>query len=321
MTQLPGTDHFSAFESATRTKRANLVVFIAGIVASIAWTAFSAMVLLLDRGDSGPLDGISLYLEIVAFLVPLVLIWLTAQAIKSSIRSDHSIRFLRAEQEELRRKLGASDTRWRELEDSLLAEYSEQSSANAGYSPEPTRKEHQIPQAEPQPQLFRQATKTIESKSKISVRILIRALNLPEDENDIEGFEALNRAMEIEDVRLLLDNSQRILVALADSEIFTDNLKPDLARPEIWRMHATGEKKQVISTLGGIRDLKLLEIVAERLEREDEFFELAQNLVARFQSMLQQLIGSTTDSEIIALANTRTARAFILLGNALSGEF
>ncbi|MDE0307224.1 MAG: hypothetical protein OXI87_20440 [Albidovulum sp.] len=320
MTQLPGTNHFSAFDSATRTKRANLVVYIAGIIASIAWIAFSAMVLLLDRGDSEPLVSIQPYLEIVAFLAPLVLIWLAAQAIRSSISSEHSIRYLRAEQEELRRRLGASDTRWRELEDSLLAEVSSKNSTDAGYAPE-LKKEYRVPQPEPQPQLFRQANQGMEYHGKVSARVLIRALNLPEDENDTDGFEALNRAMEIEGVRILLDNSQRVLVTLADSNIFTDNLNPDLARPEIWRMHATGEKKQVISTLGGIRDVNLLEVVAERLEKDEDFYELAQSFVARFQSMLQQLIGSTTDTDIIALANTRTARAFILLGNALSGEF
>ena len=153
------------------------------------------------------------------------------------------------------------------------------------------------------------------------MRDFIRALNLPEDENDFEGFEALQRVMEFEEARRLLDDSQRVLVLLSENNIYTDNLLPDLARPELWRMHATGEKKQLVSTLGGIRDVNLLEIIAHRLESDKEFNLLAQSFVAHFQEVLQQLIARTTDSEISAIANTRAARAFILLGNVLSGEF
>ncbi len=336
MTQLPGTDHFTSNEILRRNRFVILVVYLAVIVASIAWTAFSAIVLFFARGNSELPGGIQLYLEVVAFLVPLALFWLAALAIKSSLGSELSIGFLQADQEELRRMLAVSKSRLREIEDSLLADYEKRASYGSEQPREP-RAEFRIdvnenrfaPQSQQQPpqrhdsqeKQLHQGSNFFDSERKISMQVLVRALNLPEDENDTEGFDALELVLDHDDIRRLLEYSQKVLTVLAHSDIFTDTLNPDLARPEIWRMHATGEKKQLISTLGGIRDLGLLKVVADLLESDREFYELALGFIACFQELLPKLILNSKDSDLADVTSTRTARAFILLGSALSGEY
>jgi len=83
---------------------------------------------------------------------------------------------------------------------------------------------------------------------------LIRALNFPETADDEEGFAALRRAMQDRNAAQLIQAAQDILTLLSQDGIYMDDLRPDRARPEIWRMFGQGSRGRAVAALGGIRD-------------------------------------------------------------------
>ena len=93
-----------------------------------------------------------------------------------------------------------------------------------------------------------------------------------------------------------------------------DDLRPDLARPEIWRRFATGERGRAIAALGGIRDRSSLALAAGRMKQDPIFRDAAHHFLRRFDNSFVEFEETATDAEIAALADTRTARAFMLLG-------
>lgn len=93
-----------------------------------------------------------------------------------------------------------------------------------------------------------------------------------------------------------------------------DDMRPDLARPEIWRRFAGGERGRVIAALGGIRDRSSLALTAGRMKQDPIFRDAAHHFLRRFDQMFAQFEKTASDGEIQELAGTRTARAFMLLG-------
>ncbi|TVS00038.1 MAG: hypothetical protein EA407_15440 [Rhodobacteraceae bacterium] len=149
---------------------------------------------------------------------------------------------------------------------------------------------------------------------------LIRALHFPEDENDTEGFEALRRALAHPRPAALIRAAQDVLTRLAQEGIYMDDLRPDRARPEFWRAFAQGARGPMIAPLGGIRDRSCLAITTGRM-RADPGFRAAVHLFLReFDHVLSQFEPEADDAQITALSETRSARAFMLLGR-VSGVF
>ena len=80
----------------------------------------------------------------------------------------------------------------------------------------------------------------------------IRALQFPESPDDKAGFRALRAALDDRNVAKLIRAAQDVLTLLAQEGIFMDDLKPDRARPELWRRFAQGERGRGIAALGGV---------------------------------------------------------------------
>jgi len=149
---------------------------------------------------------------------------------------------------------------------------------------------------------------------------LIRALNFPETAEDEAGFAALRRAMQDRNAAQLITAAQDILTLLSQDGIYMDDLLPDRARPEIWRMFAQGARGRPIAPLGGIRDRSSLALTAGRMKQDPIFRDVAHHFLRRFDKLFADFEAVATDSEISAMANTRTARAFMLLGR-VAGTF
>jgi len=149
---------------------------------------------------------------------------------------------------------------------------------------------------------------------------LIRALNFPDSESDDESFAALRRALKDRSARQLIQGSQDVLTLLSQDGIYMDDLRPDLARPEIWRRFAQGERGRAVSGLGGVRDRSSLALTAGRMREDTIFRDAAHHFLRRFDRMLEQFEKIASDEEIIALSDTRTGRAFMLLGR-VTGTF
>ncbi|MEM9350263.1 MAG: hypothetical protein AAGA47_08380 [Pseudomonadota bacterium] len=143
---------------------------------------------------------------------------------------------------------------------------------------------------------------------------LIRALNFPETAEDQEGFSALRKALKERNAAGLVQASQDVLTLLSQDGIYMDDLRPDRAKPEIWRRFAAGERGRVIAVLGGIRDRSALALAAGRMRSDTIFRDSAHHFLRRFDQRLTEFCETASDEEIAALADTRTARAFMLLG-------
>ncbi|WP_319826203.1 hypothetical protein [Thalassovita sp.] len=148
----------------------------------------------------------------------------------------------------------------------------------------------------------------------------IRALNFPETAEDEEGFAALRKALKDRQASQLIQASQDILTLLSQDGIYMDDLRPDRARIELWRRFATGERGRQIAALGGIRDRSSLALAAGRMKQDPIFRDTAHHFLRRFDKMLAEFAENATDSEIADLSDTRTSRAFMLLGR-VTGMF
>jgi len=142
----------------------------------------------------------------------------------------------------------------------------------------------------------------------------IRALNFPETADDELGFAALRKALRDRQAAQLVQASQDVLTLLSQDGIYMDDLRPDMARPEIWRRFAGGERGRAIAALGGIRDRSSLALTAGRMKQDPIFRDAAHHFLRRFDKMFSEFERDATDADISDLSNTRTARAFMLLG-------
>ena len=154
----------------------------------------------------------------------------------------------------------------------------------------------------------------------LSVADFIRALQFPESPEDKEGFRALRLALEDRRVAKLIRAAQDVLTLLAQEGIYMDDLKPERARPEVWRSFAQGERGGAVAGLGGIRDRSSLALTAGRMREDPVFRDAAHHFLRTFDKTFSEFEGNASDAELIALADSRTARAFMLFGR-VAGVF
>lgn len=148
----------------------------------------------------------------------------------------------------------------------------------------------------------------------------IRALNFPENAADKAGFAALRRALKDRSTSQLIQAAQDVLTLLSQDGIYMDDLRPDMARPEVWRRFAGGERGRAIASLGGVRDRSSLALAATRMRNDTIFRDAAHHFLRLFDRMFTQFAHTADDAEISELSDTRTARAFMLLGR-VAGTF
>ncbi len=154
----------------------------------------------------------------------------------------------------------------------------------------------------------------------ISISDFIRALNFPEGADDKDGFRALRAALEDRMVAKLIRAAQDVLTLLSQDGIYMDDLKPDRARPEIWRKFAQGERGRAIAGLGGVRDRSSLALTAGRMRSDPVFRDAAHHFLRQFDKTFSEFERNASDQEVAELAETRTARAFMLFGR-VTGTF
>ncbi|MFP7569212.1 hypothetical protein [Marivita sp. S2033] len=154
----------------------------------------------------------------------------------------------------------------------------------------------------------------------LSTSDFIRALHFPETAEDQEGFAALRRALKDRPSAQLVQAAQDVLTLLSQDGIYMDDLRPDMARPELWRRFAKGERGRTIAALGGVRDRSSLALAAGRMKQDPIFRDAAHHFLRLFDKGFARFEETASDAEISELAGTRTARAFMLLGR-VTGTF
>lgn len=148
----------------------------------------------------------------------------------------------------------------------------------------------------------------------------IKALNFPDDEHDKAGFDALRRALRDRTARRLVQASQDVLTLLSQDGIYMDDLHPDPVPAKVWRQFAAGARGKPVDALGAVRERSALGLIAGRMREDTIFRDAVHHFLRRFDEMLVTFEDQATDTDLLALAETRTARAFMLLARA-TGTF
>ncbi len=305
------------------------------VVLSVIWiVAVGAFFLITGRGDQ-PLDSLRFVMTILAIFLPVAMIWVAAAAAKSSrIMREESARLQAAvdamRQTYLQTQQGGSATKpsvERKLEEIAAAQRKTESAIATFTSIRPDDEgaaaaTSALPQnAEPEEQgKLALGTPAEALAPPINIPDFIRALNFPENAEDKDGFRALRRALQDRQTAQLVQASQDVLTMLSHDGIYMDDLKPDRARPEVWRRFAKGERGRAIAGLGGIRDRSSLALAAGRMRQDQVFRDAVHHFLRRFDKTFAGFETMASDQDIAALSDTRTARAFMLLGR-VTGMF
>ncbi|WP_420862264.1 hypothetical protein [Algirhabdus cladophorae] len=143
---------------------------------------------------------------------------------------------------------------------------------------------------------------------------LIRALNFPENAEDLDGFTSLRMALKDRKASQVITAAQDILTLLSQDGIYMDDLRYDRAKPELWRRFAKGERGRMVAQLGGVHDRSSLALTAGRMREDVVFRDAAHHFLRKFDKMVLDFEPEATDANLAALSTTRTAVAFMLLG-------
>lgn len=308
------------------------------LVASAAWLLAAIVFLAVaGLGDGQSLGPLRFLIVVLALFLPVALIWIAAIALKST-------RIIRDESERLQASMDAMRQIYvsqaqiaattmgpnveRKIDEIVKAQKRAEETLAGFASSRPvsvssgqtstrrlTSREPDVPS--PQPVLAFGGEPDV---PRVGTEDLISALNFPETAEDRAGFAALRRALADPRASTLIRASQDVLTLLSQDGIYMDDLTPDRARPEVWRKFASGERGPTISGLGGIRDRSSLALSAARMRQDTIFRDSSHHFLRAFDRTTQNLLPELTDQEIAALADTRTARAFMLLGR-VSGIF
>jgi hypothetical protein len=308
---------------------------IAAVALSLIWLAVCGLVLFFDSDpDAGAVPGGFQRLLIAATAVlPVVMIWFAAKTLRA-------LRAVREEGERLRLAIDAirradiaaaqggagGDTVLIRKLDKIAASTRNTETALANFAKartEPPPRDAPpmpAPQDPPeQPALALEPAPAVPSQPP-GTADLIRALNFPESAQDTEGFSALRRALRDRATAQVIQASEDVLTLLSQDGIYMDDLAPDRARPEIWRQFAQGLRGRQIAGLGGIHDRTSLALTSGRMRQDPIFRDAAHHFLRKFDHSFAAWEPELSDAEISALADTRTARAFMLLGRA-AGTF
>ena len=163
-------------------------------------------------------------------------------------------------------------------------------------------------------------TRAEELSEPLSVEDFIKAVHFPETADDEDGFAALKRGLQNRETAMFIQAAQDVLTLLSQDGIYMDDLRPEVTKPETWRRFSLGERGRKVATLGGIRDRSSLALTSGRMKQDSIFRDTAHHFLRTFDKEFVSFEKSATDEEISAFAETRTARAFMLLGR-VAGTF
>ena len=149
---------------------------------------------------------------------------------------------------------------------------------------------------------------------------LTRALDFPRDGEDREGFRALKAALRHPSLARMLQAAEDVLNFLSQEGVYMEDATPDAADPDDWRRFIAGERGAGVAGVGAIRDPATLDRVRALMKSDAIFRDTALFFQRRFDVVLHEFGANATDQQLARLADTRSARAFVLLSR-LGGSF
>lgn len=305
---------------------------IIAIALSAFWLLAVVVFFVVAGGVEQGFDALTFVMVVMAIFLPVAVIWIGALAARNArVMREESAR-LQSALEAMRRayltqvqttSMGIKPSVERKL-DEIVAVQRQTETAIAtfatGTAPKPALSRPVATAKSDGQAALALGTPAEAMQDPISNKDFIRALNFPDNENDADGFAALRRALKDRQTAKLVRAAQDVLTLLSQDGIYTDDLLPDRAQADVWRRFASGERGTGISAIGGIRDRSSLALSAGRMKQDQIFRDAAHHFLREFDKTIAIFEGRASDAEITELANTRSARAFMLLGR-VAGTF
>ena len=148
----------------------------------------------------------------------------------------------------------------------------------------------------------------------------IRALNFPEDDRDTEGLAAMRRALKDRAARAVIQAAQDVLTLVSRDGIYMEDVPASEAGPDAWRRFVEGARGAQSAALAENLPDDKIETVKARMQADGIFRDTALHFTRRFDEMLSRFVPQARDADLDALAQTRSARAYLLMARA-SGTF
>ncbi|MCF2871215.1 hypothetical protein L0664_09060 [Octadecabacter sp. G9-8] len=311
------------------------VIEVIAIVISLIWLVGVALFFLVLPGDgegAATVDSMRFVMTLMAIFLPIAMVWIAAMAARSAKIVREESQRLQAAIDAMRqtyvadrqsRGTGIEPTVERKLNEIARATQKTETALATFATSRPAQKTQITPAPAPkgddQPSLAL-GTTAEDITPPISKPDLVRALNFPDTDTDEVGFAALRRALKDRTAKQLIQASQDVLTLMSQDGIYMDDLRPDRARAEIWRRFAHGERGKTVASLGGVRDRSSLALTSGRMREDAIFRDAAHHFLRKYDQMLVVFEAEASDEDIAALAETRTSRAFMLLGR-VTGAF
>ena len=272
------------------------------------------------------------FLEVIFFLLvlvlPISLVWLGSALIRRSFQIQDEARRLERHVHELQAGGGQKGVSQPRIKDNrvetlqgkvieLSAKMKQMETSLTSVSQMQAAIQAQTPVQLAQPEVQSKLPfENVTTEENLDWPDLIRALNFPRDEKDAEGFRALRLAKKNEEAGQLLRAAEDILNLLAQEGIYMDDMKPNISSAREWRLFAQGTRGEDVAAVGGIDAPEAMERIAARNSSDQIFRDSSLYFIRRFDIMLRSFTGGAQDAEIQLLADTRTGRAFMLLGKS-----
>jgi hypothetical protein len=224
---------------------------------------------------------------------------------------------LRAGQQRLEAALGAIATAQRAGAGAATAP-----APPAQPAPPPRRTATKPPRARPEPATAQAALPidAPEPAEALGWDDLVRALDFPRDAEDDAGFAALRRALRHRSLAQMLQAAEDVMNLLSQEGIYMDDLLHVPSPPETWRAFISGQRGGEVDAVGGIRDERALAAVRGLMKSDPIFRDTALFFQRRFDVILSEFARDASDDALMALADTRSGRAFMLCAR-VSGSF
>ncbi|GAA3861619.1 hypothetical protein GCM10022404_10360 [Celeribacter arenosi] len=324
--------HLGVYQRPEEEPRITATEIIAAALSLVWLLAAGGFFLILGPGDS-EFDSIRFVMILIAVFMPVAMIWVGALAVRASVTMREESRRLQSAISAMRQTYlsqqhggAASQTVEKKLEEIVAAQRKTESTLATFTSIRPGAVPPEDKLAIPSPALAEEqgllalGTPSESLAPPLSVADFIKALNFPETAEDKEGFRALRRALADRNVGQLVHAAQDVLTLISQDGIYMDDLRPDRAKPDVWRKFAEGVRGASVAPLGGVRDRSSLALAAGRMKQDAIFRDAVHHFLRKFDRTFAEFEKTATDEEIAALSDTRTARAFMLLGR-VTGTF
>jgi hypothetical protein len=316
-----------------RSSRQGITAFeISALLLTFLWLGGSVVFFMVS---SATVDGMNFLITALVIFLPVAMIWMAATTARSSrVMREESKRLQTAIDairqayvtQQQRTAVGTEPSVARKLDE--IAEAAKKTETTLATFTTSRREAQRAPVAPKQPVAasggdqgsLELGTQAEELSPPLPAEDFIRALNFPETAEDEAGFAALRRALRDRNTAQLIQAAQDVLTLLSQDGIYMDDLRPDMARPETWRAFAQGARGRPVAALGGVRDRSSLALTSGRMKQDPIFRDAAHHFLRRFDQTFATFEPDASDAEISALSNTRTARAFMLLGR-VAGTF